>query len=84
MTSPCCKSSRQMTHSPLSSVNMSSGIKIKAQSLLEKLKEMLQMSKNKSHTLHTSIFPQPHDTKHSSFLTYGKQVTQIIYCDKHG
>jgi len=24
MTSPCCKSSRQMTHSPLSSVNTSS------------------------------------------------------------
>lgn len=35
MTSPCCKSSRQMTHSPLSSVNTSSAIKMYAQSVLK-------------------------------------------------
>jgi len=35
MTSPCCKSSRQITHSPLSSVNMSSDSNMNAQSVLK-------------------------------------------------
>ena len=60
MTSPCCKSSRQITHSPLSSVNMSSDSNMNAQSVLKAIVLLYDTSSqiyNNTTTHHPDHYP---------------------------